>query len=105
MTCAVWLLAAAVGSIDFFGYQGLDLAAVRAALPIHEGAPFDPEHFDDDAARDAIKQVTGHAPTDLGVVCCDPGGNGCCISVSAALPTIRWLSTRRPRERPVCRLP
>ncbi len=75
MTCAVWLLAAAVGIIDFFGYQGIHVAAVRTALPIHEGAAFDPEHFDDTAARDAVRNVTGHAPTDLGVVCCDVGGN------------------------------
>jgi hypothetical protein len=75
VTGAVWLLAAAVGIIDFFGYRGIDIAAVRAALPIHEGAAFDPEHFDDDAATNAVKKVTGHAPTDLGVVCCDSGGN------------------------------
>ncbi len=75
MTGAVWLLATAAGIIDFFGYQGIDVAAVRAALPIHEGGAFDPEHFDEKAATDAVKKVTGHAPTDLGVVCCDSGGN------------------------------
>ena len=30
-----------IGAIDFFGYSGIDLNKVRAALPIREGEPFD----------------------------------------------------------------
>jgi hypothetical protein len=26
-----------LGEIDFYGYKGLDLAAIRSALPFHEG--------------------------------------------------------------------
>jgi hypothetical protein len=29
-----------LGEIDFFGYKGLDVAAIRAALPFHEADSF-----------------------------------------------------------------
>jgi hypothetical protein len=31
-----------LGEIDFFGYKGLDLGAIRLALPFHEGDSFPP---------------------------------------------------------------
>lgn len=64
-----------LGAIDFFGYKGLNLAAVRAALPFHEGDSFPPPKIKSDELKrqvaQAIKQVIGRDPTDVAFVCCD----------------------------------
>lgn len=69
---------ARVGEIDFFGYSGIDVAAVRAALPVHEG---DTLELSDEAIgkvmaqiKDVVVHVTGHQPTDIDPVCCDDKG-------------------------------
>jgi len=69
---------AQIGEIEFFGYSGIDLAAVRSALPIHEG---DTLTLSDEAVskvvsqiKDAVRSVTGHEPTDIDPVCCDAKG-------------------------------
>ena len=68
-----------LGKIDFFGYKGLDLAAVRAALPVREGDSFPPRNVkSDDLKRQvgrAITQVIGSGPTDVAFVCCDSKQN------------------------------
>jgi len=65
--------------IDFFGYKGLDVAAVRAALPFHEGDSFPPPKVkSDDLKRQvgqAINHVIGRGPTDVAFVCCDAKQN------------------------------
>src|SRR5579872_7197644 len=64
-----------MGEIDFFGYQGFDLVAVRAALPFHEGDSFPPPRVKSEELKrqvgQAIKQVIGRDPTDVAFVCCD----------------------------------
>jgi hypothetical protein len=67
-----------VGEIEFFGYSGIDLAAVRSAIPFHEG---DTLELSDEAIgkaliqiKDAVHHVTGHDPTDVDPVCCDGKG-------------------------------
>jgi hypothetical protein len=64
-----------LGEIDFFGYKGLDIAAVRAALPFREGDSFPPAGVKSDAlkrrVREAVKQVIEREPTDVSFVCCD----------------------------------
>jgi hypothetical protein len=65
-----------LGEIDFFGYKSLDLAAIRSALPFHEGDLFPPAKVksSDDLKRqvsEKIKQVIGRAPTGVSFVCCD----------------------------------
>lgn len=64
-----------LGGIDFFGYKGLDLSAVRAALPFHEGESFPPPKVHVDGLKkqvgDAVTRVIGRAPTDVVFVCCD----------------------------------
>ncbi len=60
-----------VGEIEFFGYTGLDLVAVRKAIPVHEGDKI-PRSMN--AVKGAAKQVTGVEPTDVGGVCCDARG-------------------------------
>ncbi|HET9406278.1 MAG TPA: conjugal transfer protein TraD [Candidatus Sulfotelmatobacter sp.] len=65
-----------IGVVDFFGYSGLDLKAVQAAFPIHTGDAF--LFADWKSEKEQIKQVvthaTGHEPTDMGLVCCNPDG-------------------------------
>lgn len=68
-----------VGSIDFFGYSGVDLNRVRASLPIREGDPFDAvdrKVFETiERIRESIKISTGKPPTDVAPVCCDTQAN------------------------------
>jgi HEAT repeat protein len=68
-----------LGEIDFFGYKGLDLGAVRAALPFHEGESFPPPKIHVDGLKkqvgDAVTRVIGRAPTDVAFVCCDAKQN------------------------------
>jgi len=68
-----------LGEIDFFGYKGLDLAAVRAALPFHEGDSFPPPKVKSDQLKrqvaQAVKQVIGRDPTDVSFICCDAKQN------------------------------
>jgi hypothetical protein len=66
-----------IGEIEFFGYSRSDLNKVKAALPFHEKDKFNGETFagKEEQAREAVKQVTGHAPTDIATVCCDDQGN------------------------------
>ena|ERR1700682_877592 len=68
-----------IGEIDFYGYGGLDLNKIRAALPFREGAELSDS---DDAVmaaigdiRAAVTRTVGKAPTDVAAVCCDAQGN------------------------------
>jgi hypothetical protein len=60
-----------IGDIEFFGYSGLDLAKVRASLPVHEGDAF-PERGRQ-SVRAAVTGAIGKEPTDVNAVCCDQG--------------------------------
>ena len=64
-----------LGAVDFFGSKGLDLAAIRASLPFHQGDSFPPPNVHSDElkkrAANAIKQVIGRDPTDVVFICCD----------------------------------
>jgi hypothetical protein len=69
-----------IGEIDFYGYSGLDLDRIRAALPLREG---DELSDSDDAVLEAIgriseavKRIVGKPATDVAAVCCDAQGNG-----------------------------
>ena len=69
-----------LGEIDFFGYKGLDVATIRAALPFHEGELFPPAKAKspDDLKRavsERIRQTIGRDPTDVGFTCCDAKQN------------------------------
>ncbi len=86
VSCAILLLSAAlapgqndlarkVGIVDFFGYKGLDMDAIRAAVPLHVGDPFDPLHFDEDLFRLVVEKAAGSKLTDLNKTCCDATGN------------------------------
>ena len=64
-----------IGSIDFYGYAGLDLDRIKAALPLHVGDQFPGPLETTDAIRKAVTSVTGHPPLDVASVCCDAQGN------------------------------
>ena len=67
-----------VGLIELFGFRGMDVEAVRKALPVREGS-IAPE---DDADREsflkgieaAVIATIGRPPTDISPVCCDQNG-------------------------------
>lgn len=69
-----------LGEIDFFGGKGLDVAAIRAGLPFHEGDLFPPAKAksSDDLKRqvsDAVKHVIGREATSVSFTCCDSRQN------------------------------
>jgi len=69
-----------LGEIDFFGYKGFDVEAIRSAVPFHEGDLFPPAKAksSDDLkrqVREKIKQFIGRPPTDVSFVCCDSKQN------------------------------
>jgi len=68
-----------LGEIDFFGYKGLDLAAIRSALPFREGDLFPPAAAKSEDLRrqvsEKIRQVIGRPPTDVAFICCDSKQN------------------------------
>jgi hypothetical protein len=65
-----------LGTIDFFGYKGLDVTAVRSALPFREGDTFPPANVKSSAeleqqVKQRVRQAIGREPTDVSFVCCD----------------------------------
>ena len=62
-----------IGFIEFFGYRGLDVSAIRRALPFHEGEPLRPEMADQ--VRSTVERLTGRKATDVASLCCAAGGD------------------------------
>lgn len=62
--------------VDFYGYAGLNVGKVRAALPVHEGETF-PSLFELVTMRpqidEAVRRLTGRPATDVANV--SPGGD------------------------------
>ncbi|HEY1238933.1 MAG TPA: hypothetical protein VGF16_00190 [Bryobacteraceae bacterium] len=76
-----------IAYIEFFGYQGIDVTAVRNALPLHDG-----DNFSRDLeiqARAAVKQVTGHEITDFAAICCTGDSDRV---VSSGYPALQALA-------------
>ncbi len=72
-----------IGTIDFYGYGHLDVASLRAALPIKEG-----DGFPSDAVRErAVRAVSGVAGRQAVIsgVCCLPDGRS---SLFVGLPEV-----------------
>lgn len=89
-----------IGEIEFFGYSRSDLNKVKAALPFHEKDGFNGETFADKVgqAREAVKRVTGRAPTDIATVCCDDQGNRI-VFIGLSGKTIRYNRQSSGRSR------
>lgn len=64
-----------IGSIDFFGYAGLNLDQIRSALPLRVGDPFPGPAETRNGINKAVTSVTGGPPTEVSSVCCDAQGN------------------------------
>jgi hypothetical protein len=65
-------------SIDFFGGDGLDIAAVRNALPLQAGDVFPPPTALPGLktqTREAVRKATGTTATDVAAVCCSSDGH------------------------------
>lgn len=62
-----------IGGVEFFGFGGLDVAAVRKALPVIADAP--PSNEIKGRLTRTVRSVVGTDPTDIAVVCCDEAGN------------------------------
>jgi len=62
-----------VSDIEFYGYKGIDLEALRKALPVQEGDQYSPET--DQQIRKVVRRITGREATYVGAVCCDPQGD------------------------------
>jgi hypothetical protein len=61
-----------IGDIEFFGYKGLDVAAVRIALPVHDADAYTASTREE--IRHAVEHVLGRVPTDVAAICCDEQG-------------------------------
>src|SRR5260370_23661164 len=59
--------------IEFYGYKGIDIEALRKALPVHEGDKYSAE-IDQQILR-AVKRATGHEPTYVVAMSCDEQGD------------------------------
>lgn len=63
-----------MGDIEFFGYQGFDVAKIRAALTVREGGEYARETTER-LVREAVAAAIGQRPTDVSAICCDDNGN------------------------------
>ena len=61
-----------IGAIDFFGYAGLDVAKVRAALPVHVGDALTSRTKE--LIEAAVVKAIGVKPTEVAEICCDTSG-------------------------------
>ena len=57
-----------IAYIEFFGYQGIDVEAVRKALPFKEGDGVAKNIKEQ--AKASVKRVTGGYATDVAQICC-----------------------------------
>lgn len=60
-----------VGAINYFGYGGLPLEKVRSVIPLHTGDTLSYATFSKKPIIDAVRGVTGKAPTDVAIIYCD----------------------------------
>jgi hypothetical protein len=69
------LLAASehIGDIEFYGYKGIDVAALRKTLPVHEGDPY--SDSTKKLVADAVLKAIGKPPTEVAAICCDEQQN------------------------------
>src|SRR5262245_38555202 len=65
-----------IGAIEFYGHAGVNVDVIRAALPLREGDPFSRASKPKIVSQitQAIKQATGHEPSDIAPICCNDRG-------------------------------
>lgn len=57
-----------IAYIEFFGYEGINVRAVRQALPFREGDTFKPQA--QEQARSTVRRLIGKDATDVATICC-----------------------------------
>jgi hypothetical protein len=62
-----------IGAIEFYGYKGMDIAALRRTLPVREGDAYSGRTKD--LIRKAVAASIGREPTDVAAICCDEQHN------------------------------
>jgi hypothetical protein len=62
-----------IGTVDFFGYGGLDLRQLRELMPLREGDEV-PTAFRRKSIARAFESAIGRAPVTLDLLCCHPDG-------------------------------
>lgn len=63
-----------IWDIEFFGYKGIDIEAVRKAIPVHEGDGYAGEETKK-RVRQAVNGTLGRDPTDVQGICCNENGD------------------------------
>jgi hypothetical protein len=97
-----------IGEIDFYGYAGLDLEKIRAALPVREGDEL--AGYDNAVLtligrmRETVKRVVGKPATDVAAVCCDAEGNAM-FYIGLPGSSMRTLRFSPPPKGRACRDP
>jgi hypothetical protein len=101
--CLFWVMAPAtcvakdrIAYIEFFGYQGIDVEAVRKELPFHEGdaVPHDLQAV----ARMAVRRTTGKEATNVASVCCVRDGDTAVFIGLAGASSRAFALNRRPTQ-------
>ena len=92
LLCAIASAQDRIGAIDFFGTAGIDLARVRAALPVKEGDPVPDSRT---KIKQAVHRLLGKDPTDIAFVCCDNHGSSV-IYIGLPGPTRATAYNRKP---------
>jgi len=66
-----------VGHIEFFGYTGLNLERIKAALPLRKGDTLAIRDFPatKEKINQSVKRETDHDTTSIAFTCCDTHGN------------------------------
>jgi HEAT repeat protein len=61
-----------IAYIEFFGYEGIDVRAVRQALPFREGDTVQAQTLEvtQEQARSAVRRIIGRDATDVATICC-----------------------------------
>ena len=72
-----------IGAINYFGYGGLPLQKVRAAVPWHVSDSLTFATFSKKPVEEAVQSVLGESPTDVNITCCDLSGH---LEVFIGLP-------------------
>ena len=85
-----------IGSIDFYGYAGLNLDHIRVALPLHAGDRFPGRSATVEGITKAVTSVISRPQTDVAPVCCDAQGK---FMIYVGLPGCQIdLRIRRDRD-------
>ncbi len=69
-----------IGEIEFFGYSGVDVQKLKAALPVKEGQQFRIEREGEltkilTDVRDTVQKIAGRSASDVAPVCCNTRGD------------------------------